>query len=136
MNRLCVRNPTYRMLQIGHKLENGNDATIFQNEVIVEFCDVVLFLLSSLVTSPSFMSISSLVQELWAMYPWLKRNLEIGNTSVWVLSNIWRLGRVRNTKFGTNVSNKMLLNAAKCQGYSFFFVSELLRENKQGGRGR
>ena len=127
MNRLCVRNPTYRMLQIGHKLENGNDATISQNEVIVEFCDVVLFLLSSLVTSPSFMSISSLVQELWAMYPWLKRNLEIGNTSVWVLSNIWRLGRVRNTKFGTNVSNKMLLNAAKCQGYSFFFCFRVIK---------
>ena len=30
------------------------------------------------------------------------------------------LGRVRNTKFDTNVSNKMLLNAATCQGYSFY----------------
>ena len=26
----------------------------------------------------------------------------------------------RNTKFDTNVSNKMLLNAAKCQGYSIY----------------
>ena len=26
----------------------------------------------------------------------------------------------------------MLLNAAKCQGYSFFTVSQLLRENQQG----
>ena len=25
-----------------------------------------------------------------------------------------------NTKFGTNVSNRMLLNAAKFQGYSFY----------------
>ena len=25
-----------------------------------------------------------------------------------------------DTKFGTNVSNKMLLNAAKFQGYSFY----------------
>ena len=31
-----------------------------------------------------------------------------------------RLGRVRDTKFGTNISNKMLLNAAKCLGYSFY----------------
>ena len=29
-------------------------------------------------------------------------------------------GASRNTKFGSNVSNKMLLNAAKCQGYSFY----------------
>ena len=37
----------------------------------------------------------------------------------WVLPNIWRLGRVRGTIFGPYVSNKRLLNAAKCQGYSF-----------------
>ena len=30
------------------------------------------------------------------------------------------MGQVRNTKFGTNVSNKMLLNAAKYQDYSFY----------------
>ena len=28
--------------------------------------------------------------------------------------------KIRNTKFGTNVSNKMLLNPAKYQGYSFY----------------
>ena len=39
---------------------------------------------------------------------------------VWVLPNIWRLGRVRDTKFDSNVSNKMLLNEAKCQDYSFY----------------
>ena len=42
------------------------------------------------------------------------------NTPVWVLPNVWRLGQVRDTKFGTNVSNVMLPNAAKCQGYSFY----------------
>ena len=50
----------------------------------------------------------------------LIRNPEIGNTPVWVLPNIWRLGWVRDTILGTNVSNKLLLNAAKCQGYSFY----------------
>ena len=55
-----------------------------------------------------------------SFYKGLTRNPEIGNTPVWVLPNIWRLGRVMDTKFGTNVSNKMLLNAAKCQGYSFY----------------
>ena len=53
-------------------------------------------------------------------YKGLTRNVEIGNTPVSVLPNFSRLGRVRNVKFGTNVSNKMLLNAAKCQGYSFY----------------
>ena len=51
----------------------------------------------------------------------LTGNPQIGNTPVWVLPNMedWRLGQVGDTKFCTNVSNKMLPNAAKCQGYSF-----------------
>ena len=36
-------------------------------------------------------------------------------TLVSVLSNIWRLGLVRNTKFGKSVSNKMLLDTVECQ---------------------
>ena len=44
--------------------KNDNDVTIFRHDVNVKFFDVVLFLLSSLVTGPSFMSISSLVLEL------------------------------------------------------------------------
>ena len=42
------------------------------------------------------------------------------NTPVGVSLNIWRLGRVRNTKFNMNVSNEMLLNATKCQGSSLY----------------
>ena len=52
-------------------------------------------------------------------YKGLTRNPEIRNTPVWVLLNIWRLGQIKDTKFDTNISNKTLLNAAKCQGYSF-----------------
>ena len=55
-----------------------------------------------------------------SFYKGLTRNPEIGNTRVWVLPNIWRLGQVTDTKLGMNVSNKMLLNAAKWQSYSFF----------------
>ena len=69
-----------------------------------------LLLLSSLFTGPSFMSISWVVLELWQT---------IRHTPVYVLPNIWKLGWVRDTTFGTNVSNKRLLNAAKYQGYSF-----------------
>ena len=53
-------------------------------------------------------------------YKGLTRNPEIGNTPVWVLSNIWRLGQVVGTKFSTNVSNRMLPSAAEFQGYSFY----------------
>ena len=53
-------------------------------------------------------------------YKGLTENPEIGNILVWVLPNIWRLGRVRDTKFGTYVFNEILLNAAKCQDYSFY----------------
>ena len=53
-------------------------------------------------------------------YKELTRNVEIGNTPIWLLPNIWRLGWVRYTKFGTDVSNKMFLNAAKSQGYSLY----------------
>ena len=53
-------------------------------------------------------------------YKRFTRNLEIRNTPVWVLFNIWRLGQVRDTKFGINISNEMLLNAANCWGYSFY----------------
>ena len=54
------------------------------------------------------------------VYKGFTRNPEIRNTSFWVLPSIWRLGQVRDTKFGTNVSNKRLLNAAKCLDCSFY----------------
>ena len=66
-------------------------------------------------------------------YKGLTRNPKIGNSSVWVSPNIWRLGQVRDTKFDTNVSNEMLLNAAIKAKVTVFTVSELLRENQQGG---
>ena len=83
------------------------------------FFDVVLFLLSSywskfhvnIITGSGVMTIF--------FYKGLTRNPEIRNTPIWVLPNIRRLGQIRDTKFGTNVSNKILLKAAKCQAYSF-----------------
>ena len=83
---------------------------------LLKFFNVVLFLLSSLVTGPSSMSSFRTIY----FYKGLTNNLEIGNNPVWGLPNIWRLGWVSNTKFGTNVSNKILLNAAKHQGCSFY----------------
>ena len=54
------------------------------------------------------------------IYFYKELNQKSGNrkTLVWILRNIIRLGWVSNIKFGTDVSNEMLLNVAKSQGYS------------------
>ena len=50
----------------------------------------------------------------------MKRNPELRNIPVWILPNIGRLQKVRDTKFDTIVSNKDLIKDAKCQGYNFY----------------
>ena len=102
--------------------KNDNDVTIFRHDVNVKFfwgCFVFPVKFSywskfhvNIITGSGIMTIF--------FYKGLTRNPEIGNTPVWVLPNIWRLGQVMDTKFGTNVSNRMLLNAAKFSGYSFY----------------
>ena len=102
--------------------KNDNDVTIFRHDVNVKFfwrCFVSLVKFSywskfhvNIITGSGIMTIF--------FYKGLTRNPEIGNTPVRVLPNIWRLGRVMDTKFRMNVSNRMLLNAAKFQGYSFY----------------
>ena len=99
--------------------KNDNDVTIFRHDIIVKFfwrCFVSFFKFSywpkfhvNIITGSEIITIS--------FYKGLTRNPEIGNTPVWVLSNIWRLREVMDIKLGTNVSNKVLLNAAKLQGY-------------------
>ena len=109
----------------------------WKNGLIVNFFGLVLFLLSSLVTGPSFMSVSLLVLELWQFLFW-RDWPEIRKSKmflyVWVLPNIWTLERVRKTKFGTNVSSKMLLNGAKYQGYSLYHFW-VIKRKPTGGRG-
>ena len=60
-------------------------------------------------------------------YEGLTRNLEIWNTPVWVLPNIFRLGRVRDNKFDMSLMKCcwMLQNAS----VTAFTISELLRKN-------
>ena len=115
-----IRLPDCSRLTVNWK--NGNDVTILWHDFIVNFfwrcfASFVKFNYYSnihlhIITGSWLMTIS--------LYKRLTRNPEIGNSPVWVLPNIWRLGPVRNTKFGRNLSNKMLLNAAKCQCYSFY----------------
>ena len=68
------------------------------------------------------------------LYKGLTWNPIIRNTSAWVLLDIWRLRKVRDTKFDTNVSNKMLLNVEKCQGYSFYYFWIIKRKTKGGNK--
>ena len=67
-------------------------------------------------------------------YLGLTTNLEIGNTPVWVLLNIWRLGWVRDSKSGTDVSKEMLLNAENRQGYNFYRSWVIKGKTTGGGR--
>ena len=68
-------------------------------------------------------------------YKRLTSNPKIRNNPVWVFPNIWRLGQVRDTKLCTNFSNQMWVNAAKCQGYSFYFFW-VIKVRPTGGGGR
>ena len=110
--------------------KNDNDITTCRHDNIAKFfwhC----FLLSSLVTGPSFMSISSLVLS-YDNFPSLGMDQKSRNILVWVLPNLWRLVQVRDIRFGTNVSHEMLLNAAKCQAYSFYCFWEFKEKPTEG----
>ena len=83
------------------------------------FLDVVLFLLSNLVTFSSFMSISSLVLELWQfsfIWDWPKiQKSEIPPSEFCLISRDW--GELGIPNLARMSLNKILLNAAKRQGY-------------------
>ena len=99
-----------------------------------KFFDVVLLLLSiQLLVQVSCQYITGSRVVTIFFYKGLTRNLEIGNTPVRILPSIWRLGRVGDTKFGTTVSNKMLMNASKSQGYSFYRCC-VAKEKPTGGK--
>ena len=115
-------------------LKNTNDAIICRNNFIINFFDVALFVLSGLVSGPSFMLTSSLVLEFWQVLAIkvLTKNPDIENIPVWDLSNIWRQGQFRDTKFSMNASNKMLVIVQNAR-FTGFFLSYLEKQNK--GRG-
>ena len=132
--RLCVRNPASGILQICHKSEKSQWRHNVPTWRHRHFYDVGLFLLSSLVIGSSFMSISSLVLELW-QFIFIRVWPEIGNTPVWVLPNIWRLEQVKDVRLGTNVSNEILLKLAKCMSYSFYHFW-VIKVKPTGGRAK
>ena len=97
------------------------------------FSEVDLFFLSSLVTGPSFISISWLVLELWQfsfIRDWPEiRKLEIPSSEFCPISEDWG---------GLRIPNLSRVSLMKCYWMlqndraTAFTISELLRENQQG----
>ena len=117
-----VWNLASSLLQIGCKLEKwqwGHNLLMWIHRQFFWRCRVFLVKFSYWSKFHVNMITGSRVMTIF-VYKELTRNPEIGNTPVWVLINIWRLWPVRDTKFLTNVSNEILLHAAKCQGYSCY----------------
>ena len=128
---LCVRDPASGLLQIGYKLEKWQWRHNFPK--IHQFfwpCSISLVKFSYW---PKFhVNIMAGVTNIFA-YKRLTRNLEIINTPVWVVPSILRLGQIRDTEFGPNVSNKILLNAPKYQGYGIYHFW-VIKGKPTGGR--
>ena len=84
------------------------------------------------------MSISSLVLELWKLFSFIQDwpeiwKLEIPLSEVWPLSGDWGKLGIRNLSRVFLIKCYWMLQNAIV---TVFTVSELLRENHQGGRGR
>ena len=95
--------------------------------------DVVLFFLPSLVTGPSFMSIWSLVLDLWRFF-FIMDWLEIQKSEIprLCLPNIWRLGEqeISNSAQTSLIKYYWVLENARVTAFT---VCELLRENQREG---
>ena len=127
-----IQPPDYSKLAKNPK--NDNDVTISWYDVIFKFfwrgfvslikCSYCSVFHVNIITGSGIMTIF--------FYKGLTRNPEIGYTPVWVLPNIWRLGQVMDTKCGTNVSNRILLNAVKFQGYSLYHFWVIMGKPTEG----
>ena len=102
--------------------KTNNDVKIYQYDVIVNFFwRFCVFLVKFSYWWKFHVDIitgSRVIR--FFLYKRLTRNPEIGNYPAWVSPNTWRLGQVRNAKFGANVFNEMVLNATKFKGYSYY----------------
>ena len=98
------------------------------------FFDVVLFLLSSLVTGPNFMSISSPVLELWPfsfIRDWPEiRKLEIPSSQFCPISEDWGGLSTPNLAWMFPIECYWMLQNPRVTAFTFF---ELLRENQLRG---
>ena len=127
--RLFVRNLASGLLQIGQKIGKMTMTSQFSDMTSTSnFFEVILFLLSSLVTGRSFMSISLRLLELWQEI----RKSEIPTSEFCPISGnsgeLW-------------IPNLARMSLIECcwtlqsPGFTAFTVLELLRENQLGEGG-
>ena len=121
-----VRNPASGLLQISHEGQWRHNLLAWPHHLF----DAALFPLSGLVTGSSFMSISSLVLELW-QFPFIRDWPEIQKSEIppsefcqisgdWVELGISNMARASLIKYHWMLQNVRV---------TAFTVSELLRKN-------
>ena len=108
--------------KLAMNLKKDNDVTIYWHDLIAKSfwrCFIPFVRFSYWFKFHVNIIIGSGVMTIF-FHKGLTRNQEIGNTLALVFLSIWRLGRARDTKFDRNISYEMLMNAAKCKGYSVY----------------
>ena len=122
--------------QLAKNPKNDNDVIVFRHDVNVKFFDVVLFPMSSLVTGPSFTSISSLVLELWQfsfIRDWQEiRKSEIPPSEFCPISGDWGELWILNLARMSLIECYWMLQNSRVTAFTVF---ELLRENQLRGGG-
>ena len=127
----------FRIVQNWPKTEKISMTSQFVNMTSSpKFFDLILFFLSSLVNGPSFMSTSSLILELWHfsfIRDWQEiRKSEIPPSEFYPISRDWDESEIPNLAQMSLIKCYWRLQNARVTAFT---VSELLRENQQGGRG-
>ena len=116
--------------------KTDNDVTIFRHDVIMKFFVVILFLLSSLVSVPSFMSMLILVLELWQFsfirdWPEIQKS-EIPRSEFFTIFGDWGKLWIPNLARMSLIECYWMLQNARIKAFTVF---ELLRVNQLEERG-
>ena len=132
-----VLSPAFWWLQIGHKLVKRQ----WRHNLLIWphlhfFFNVAVFLLSSLVTGPSFRSISWLFPELWQFlfvknWPEIQKS-EISASEFYPISGDWSELGIPNLVQISVIKSYWLMQNAR---FIAFTISESLSENQQGKGG-
>ena len=125
------------MLQIDRKFKKWQWRHKFLAWRHRHFFDIASFLLSRLVTGPIFMSVSSLVLELWQfrfIRDWQEiRKSEIPPSELCSISGYWDKLRIPNMARASLIKCYWMMQNARVTAFT---VSELLRKNRLEGGGR
>ena len=127
-----IRLPDCSKLDVNWK--NSSDVTICWYHVIANFFEVLLFLFSSLVSGTNFMSLLSLVLELW-QFLFIRDSQEILKSEIpppdfCPIYGDWGKLRTLNVARTSLIKCYWMLQNSRVTAFTVF---ELLRENQQKG---